>query len=114
MRIDLLRIPKDRCVAVKIPDKVCASEFLAEMKRLYPDKVRGWYTPEFDPDEALDGGVCYLPHFESKWSMTCWSVNRARKRGDLVLEWEDILEPELELVTLTGDPDFTLLFGGGI
>lgn len=111
MKINLKKIPKDRVVAVQIPDKDCAEVFLSEMKDKYPRKVGAWDKAIFEQNYHNSGGVCYIPHFETEGGMTHWSLDMARRRGYQILNWIDVLDEETVLETGFGDLPIEALFG---
>lgn len=111
MKVNLKKIPRDRVVAVQIPDRDSAEAFLSAMKDEYPLKVSNWDKPIFEQNYHNSEGVCYIPHFERAGGMTHWSLDMARHRGYQILNWIDVLDEEAELETGFGDLPIEALFG---
>lgn len=111
MKINLKKIPRDRVVAIQIPDRDCAEAFLSAMKDEYPLKVSAWDKPIFEQNYHNSGGVCYIPHFERVGGMTHWSLDMAQRSGYHILNWYDVLVQEVELETGFGELPIEALFG---
>lgn len=112
MTVNLDIIPKNRRVAVRIPNIECGRAFLDAMRKQYPDKVLGWTAALFYGDyEKYDGGMCYVPHFESSGTMSYWSVNGAVNSGVQIIDWCDVATISDELPITSSEMSLEVLFG---
>lgn len=102
MHIDLSLIPKNVPAAVVIPNKEFAKAFLDEMKVHYPERVSNWNRATYYHD------ICYIPHFESHWGMTTWSVSQAKAAGYPIVWWNEISQLE-ELDTGVSEYSISML-----
>lgn len=107
--IDFSKIPKDKIVAIRIPDRECAEFFLDEMRMEFPEKVGGWLRGLLNIEHDIDGTV-YIPHFECGLGMTYATATWAVEHKYPIIEWQDIISAVDELGITPSDMSLDQLF----
>lgn len=87
------KLISERPIAVHFQTKNEAELFFNEMKKQYPEYVRGWSRVIYNYEEyRSDGGVCYCPYFNEKYGgMTHGSRRVYEDKGYAVLEFTELL-----------------------
>lgn len=111
MRINLNKIRRDVPVAVHIPTFEDGRAFLEEMRRQYPDSVKAWNRPYYETYRLEIGGNFYYPRLNlDKPRMTHGDRETYIDMGVLLIEFEDVCEPDIELETALSDKPLESLF----
>ena len=108
--IDFSKIPKDKIVSIRIPDRGCAEFFLDEMRMEFPEKVGGWPYGLLSLEHDIDGTV-YIPHFECKLGMTYATAAWAVEHKYPIIEWQDIISAVDEFDIELSEMSLDMLFG---
>mgnify|MGYP003319155845 CR=1 FL=1 len=98
MRLLMHKLMADEPVAVHFNSFEEAKIFYEEMKRNYPEKVRGWSHVIYAKRDEERGGVCYCPYFNSEYgSMTHASRYTYEEYGTRIVEFYELLSDESEI-----------------